>query len=130
MQAHALSYRSQIRKLILRLCTQLFFLNYIPSRKCLVYICSFSVNGYEAVAKELLDHGGVDLEAYATYGGGTALFLAVQSGHEAIVKMLLEKGANWQAKDEDGGTLQERAAEYGREAMLKELVDKYAKNSQ
>jgi hypothetical protein len=41
-QAHALSYRSLIWKLVLRLCTQLFFLNYIPSRKCLVYI-SFSL---------------------------------------------------------------------------------------
>jgi hypothetical protein len=36
--------------------------------------------------------------------GGTALHRAVESGYEAVVRLLLEKGADVDAKTNDGGT--------------------------
>jgi ankyrin repeat domain-containing protein 50 len=37
--------------------------------------------------------------------GQTPLSWAVKNGHEAVVKLLLEKGAKLEAKDKDGQTL-------------------------
>jgi ankyrin repeat protein len=41
---------------------------------------------------------GADLESQDTYGR-TPLLLAVENGHEAVVKLLLEKGAVLEPKD-------------------------------
>ena len=48
------------------------------------------------------------------------------NGHEAVVKLLLEKGAELEAKDSDGRTPLRRAAENGHEAVVKLLLEKDA----
>ncbi len=68
-------------------------------------------NGNEEIAKILLEHDSVDIDAYDDYAGATALFLAARYGREEIAKLLLEKGANWKAENEDGETLVDVAAQ-------------------
>ena len=55
------------------------------------------------------------------------LLWATENGHEAVVKLLLEKGAELDAKDDSlGRTLLWRAAENGHEAVVKLLLEKGA----
>lgn len=86
-------------------------------------------DGNEEVAKVLLSYDGLDMEAYDYYNDGTALFVAVAHGREAVAKLLLEKGADWQAENEEGETLLEVAAQNGNEEMAKRLLEKYEKSS-
>ncbi|KAK7409434.1 hypothetical protein QQX98_008395 [Neonectria punicea] len=51
---------------------------------------------------------------------------AAESGHEGIVKLLLEKGANVEAKDDYGWTPLLWAAENGHEGIVKLLLEKGA----
>ena len=44
------------------------------------------------------------------------------NGHEAVVKLLLEKGAELESKDRDGRTPLSWAAENGQEAVVKLLT--------
>ncbi|KAH8689310.1 hypothetical protein BGW36DRAFT_70072 [Talaromyces proteolyticus] len=61
------------------------------------------------------------------YYGRTPLLWAVEGGHEAIVKLLLEKGADLESKDHEyGRTPLSRAAEGGHEAVVKLLLEKGA----
>jgi ankyrin repeat protein len=50
------------------------------------------------------------------------------NGHEAVVKLLLEKGAELETKDKSGQTPLSLAAENGREAVVKLLLEKGAQN--
>ncbi|CRG83829.1 Receptor-interacting serine/threonine-protein kinase 4 [Talaromyces islandicus] len=84
-------------------------------------------DGDEAVAKVLLGYDGLNMEAYDDYNHGTALFIAVANGREAVAKLLLENGADWQAKNEDDDTLLDIASRNGNEEMAKRLLEKYAK---
>jgi ankyrin repeat protein len=52
---------------------------------------------------------------------------AVQEGHEAVVKLLLERGAELEAKDNNSRTPLSWAARYGHEAVVKLLLEKGAK---
>ena len=52
---------------------------------------------------------------------------AVEEGHEAVVKVLLERGAELETKDDNGWTPLSRAAENGHEAVVKLLLEKGAK---
>ncbi|MBE3049891.1 ankyrin repeat domain-containing protein, partial [Candidatus Bathyarchaeota archaeon] len=54
------------------------------------------------------------------------LLSAAENGHEAIVKLLLEKGAYIEAKDSSGWTPLLSAAENGHEAIVKLLLEKGA----
>jgi ankyrin repeat protein len=83
----------------------------------------------------LLIEKGANIEAKAS-NGWTALRWASSNGHEAVVKLLLEKGADVElllekgadvdAKDRAGKTALQRAAENGHEAVVKLLVEKGA----
>lgn len=86
-------------------------------------------DGNEEVTKVLLSYDDLNIEAYDEYNHGTALFIAVTYGREAVAKLLLEKGADWQAKNETGETLLEVAAQNGNEEMAKRLLEKYEKSS-
>ncbi|CZR56859.1 uncharacterized protein PAC_06748 [Phialocephala subalpina] len=68
-----------------------------------------------------------DLDSKDTYGR-TALSYAAAHGHEAVVKLLLEKGAELETKDEYYGsrTPLSWAAEDGHEAVVKLLLEKGA----
>ena len=59
--------------------------------------------------------------------GRTPLLWAVEQGHEAVVKLLLESGADLESKDEEfGQTPLLWAVIYGNEAVVKLLVEKGA----
>ena len=66
-----------------------------------------------------------DLESKDEYGQ-TPLSQAAGNGHEAVVKLLLDKDANLESKDEYGRTPLSQAAENGHEAVVKLLLDKDA----
>jgi hypothetical protein len=56
----------------------------------------------------------------------TALHLAAVQGNEAVVRLLVEKGADVEAMDNDGKTMLHLAAVQGNEAVVRLLVDKGA----
>jgi ankyrin repeat protein len=53
----------------------------------------------------------------------TPLFYAVQNGHEAVVRLLLEHKANVDAKDQDTRTALQMAAKGGHERVVKLLLE-------
>ena len=100
--------------------------------------------GHEAVAALLLDKGAV-VDAATKDGatarrgsristtacpggeyGWTALMWAAQEGHEAVVKLLLDKGAAVDKALKDGHTALIIAAQKGHAAVAKVLLDKGA----
>ncbi|KAL9117500.1 MAG: hypothetical protein Q9187_005963 [Circinaria calcarea] len=56
----------------------------------------------------------------------TALIWAAEGGHEAIIQLLLEKGADVDAKDENGHTALHEAAFKGNKAVIRLLLEKGA----
>jgi len=65
--------------------------------------------GYYRVAEALLI-AGAQINIQDSDDGSTALHLAAKQGHEATVRLLLEKGANTKVKDHDGKTAPHRGA--------------------
>ena len=57
---------------------------------------------------------------------GRHFIMACQNGHEAIVSLLLEKGADVNAKNNDGWTPLHWASENGHEAIVSLLLEKGA----
>src|SRR5204863_8722837 len=74
--------------------------------------------GHDAVAQQEADVG---MEANFE---GTALHQAAIEGHEAIVKLLLAKGADAGAEDEHGWTALHRAAKNVHGAVVRLLLEK------
>jgi ankyrin repeat protein len=74
----------------------------------------------------LIDDKGAAMEAKYKEDGQTPLSWAAQNGHKAMMRLLIDKGANIEAKDEDGRTPLWWAARKGHEAMVRLLIDKGA----
>ena len=68
---------------------------------------------------------GADVEA-KDKDGGTALMLAAESGHKAVMRLLLKKGADVEAKHVTGRTALKWAAEGEEEAVVRLLLKKEA----
>jgi ankyrin repeat protein len=81
--------------------------------------------GHEAVMKLLLEEGDADLE-FEDNDSWTPLSRAARNGNEAIVKLLIEKGANLESKGKYGYTPLWRAAYDEHEAVVRLLVEKGA----
>ncbi|KAH8586888.1 hypothetical protein B0O99DRAFT_527789, partial [Bisporella sp. PMI_857] len=83
--------------------------------------------GHEAVVKILLARSDIEVDL-KDKDGRTLLWWAVQNGHDAVVrlllKLLLEKSADVEAKDkEDGWTPMLIAAQNGHEAVARLLLE-------
>lgn len=78
--------------------------------------------GDEVVLAFLCTLGKLDLES-KDGRGRTALSWAAMNGHEAVVKLLLDKGADVESKDGSGHTPLSWAAMNGREGIVKVLLD-------
>jgi hypothetical protein len=59
----------------------------------------------------------------------STLLWAVMNGHEAVVRLLLEKGAELESKDSEGQTPLSWAAAKGHEAVVQLLLEKGAEPS-
>src|SRR5438045_2939678 len=82
--------------------------------------------GLKDLMNKLLENGD-ELDSKAS-NGRTPLSWAVENGHEAMVELLVEKGAELDSKDiEYGLTPLSWAAAKGQEALVKLLVEKGAK---
>lgn len=121
---------------------------YLPGRTPLSWAAE---NGEEAVVKILLEIGHVNVDSMSTgeyvpdlaplywlgeghravvesettgeyFVGRTPLSWAAERGHEPIVQLLLNKGANADSKDKDGWTPLSWATRNGHEAVIKLLL--------
>jgi ankyrin repeat protein len=80
-------------------------------------------SGQEAVVRQLLDTGKVDVDSKDT-SGRTPLSRAAENGHEATVKRLIDTNkVDVDSKDKYGRTPLSWAAGYGHEATVKQLLD-------
>ena len=70
-------------------------------RTLLIYAAE---NGHEAMVKQLLNIGHVDIDSKDTKSGRTPLAWAAANGHEAVVQLLLEKGADVTVSNANGST--------------------------
>ena len=66
---------------------------------------------------------GASMEAKYTEHGQTPLWWAVKEGHKAVVELLAENGADFEAKDKTGQTLLLWAAGKGHETVVRLLVE-------
>ena len=55
---------------------------------------------------------GTDVNVKGGFADGTPLHYAAANGHKEIAELLIEKGADLNAKDEDGGTPLDYAIEF------------------
>ena len=76
----------------------------------------------QAVAAWLDEGGGVDAGC-AEYDDGTLLMAATAGGHEAMVRMLLQRGASVNMQGSLGGTALMHAAGNGRTTIVQALLD-------
>ena len=93
------------------------------------YACE---NGHLQIVKYLIENKNVDKNIRG-YMDRTPLHFACENGHMQIVKYLISKGANIEAKDEDGNTPLHCASLWNKTAIMDYLVasgaNKKAKNN-
>jgi hypothetical protein len=102
---------------------------YPPTSFTLLHLASCF--GIPALVETILNKKGLinkvkrrlDLNKKDSFGG-TALYWAARSGHEAVVRLLLENGADIKAKAQDGWTALSGAAWEGHKAVLQPLLEK------
>ena len=76
---------------------------------------------------EYLLYKGAEIDTTSkSKGGRSALLLAAENGREEAVKVLLEKGANFDTKDSSDYTALHLAAQYGEMSVVQVLLDKGA----
>lgn len=81
-------------------------------------------NGHEIILKMILDSDSIDLQTEGNHRQWTALMWASSEGHDKIVRMLLERGANANARNFFGQNALESAM--GHENTAKMLLEKHA----
>jgi ankyrin repeat protein len=77
--------------------------------------------GHKEVVQLLLEYDGIDVDSLYPAFNSTPLTIAVERGHEEVVRMLLEKGADFEVRDIDGRSIL-RIAAYNRHEMIVEMV--------
>ncbi|KAI9768032.1 MAG: hypothetical protein M1840_005344 [Geoglossum simile] len=90
-----------------------------PSEGVNSHMSDISKGGHEAIRQPLPGKGAVR-ERWRL--GRTALQSAAEEGHELVARLLLERGANVEAKDSDNRTVLRGAAENGYEAVVRLLL--------
>jgi len=107
-----------VRTLVLKNKAQLDHISWTP----LHYACS---KGHLDVAQFLIANGAkVDS---LSLGGATPLMMAVHSGNELLVKLLLDKGANLQLRNTEGITAIDIADIYGKPEISEGLRSRWLK---
>jgi ankyrin repeat protein len=107
-----------VRTLVLKNKAQLDHISWTP----LHYACA---KGHLDVAQFLIANGAkVDS---LSLGGTTPLMMAVQSGNELLVKLLLDKGANLQLRNAEGITAIDIADIYGKPEISEGLRSRWLK---
>ena len=76
-----------------------------------VPILAAAYNGNIATVKQHLA-AGTDVDVKGGFADGTSLHYATANGHKEIAELLITKGADVNAKDEDGGTPLDVAIKY------------------
>jgi ankyrin repeat protein len=82
--------------------------------------------GLASIVSSLLTSEGVDVDSKDDKYGRAPLSWAADNGYEAVVKLLLEKGADVESKSNNGRTPLSWAAKNGHEAVVKLLLEKGA----
>lgn len=90
---------------------------------CAIHVAA--MQGNSGAVGIFIENRPAVLEARDGYGN-TPLLLAAEAGYEAIVKMLLEKGAQPDTQDRYGNTALTTATSRGHEAVVRRLLRKAA----
>jgi ankyrin repeat protein len=107
-----------VKTLVLKNKAQLDHISWTP----LHYACA---KGHLEVAQFLLSNGA--MVDSLSLGGTTPLMMAVQSGNEYLVKLLLDKGANLQLRNEAGLTAIDIGDIYSKPAISEGLRSRWLK---
>ena len=72
----------------------------------------------------LLLSSGCDINKKTTVEGYTPLYVACQQGYPAVVERLLQAGADWKEKDNEGWAVLHCACQKNKKEIVKVLIDK------
>jgi hypothetical protein len=92
-----------------------------PARTPVQELVDAAGTGDATTVRRLLG-AGVDIDAATPRTGATALHQAAANGHLSLVRMLVERGAAVDARDQDGATPLVYAAYHGRAPVVAALL--------
>ena len=81
------------------------------------------IHGHQAIADLLIAADAASRPPSQPTAASTALIYAADYGHEAIVRSVIHKGADFNTRDAGGRTPLYRAAAHGHENITKMLLD-------